>query len=128
MLSLAEQLIFERYKQPEFGGLIQPADLTTDGSNQSCGDEVHLTAKLAGELLLELKHQTRACAVCSASADLLCEYMLGKQVKDLPTEDQVISWLDIPLSPVRRKCAILPLETLKIGLDLKLNQSEPAVG
>lgn len=128
MLSLAEQLIFERYKRPEYAGSVIDANLIANGANQSCGDEVRLSARLAGETIEDLKHLTRACAVCSASADLLAEYMAGKSLIELPTEDTVVEWLDIPLSPIRRKCAVLPLQTLKRDLDSRRNRSAVDAG
>lgn len=116
MLSLAEQQIFERYKHPERAGSLEVADLTSSGSNQSCGDEVTIFLQTRGEIITDARHQTRGCAICTASADLLCEQLIGLQLLDLPSEDQVVEWLAIPLSPIRRKCATLPLETLKKGL------------
>ena len=128
MLSLAEQLIFERYKRPEFAGTFEPADIVSDGINQSCGDEVRIFVQLAGESVAQMKHMTRACAICTASADLLSERIAGASLATLPTEDEVVAWLDIPLSPVRRKCAVLPLQTLKRGLSSVLNRSVPDGG
>ena len=128
MLSLAEQAIFERYKRPEHAGILEPADILSDGINQSCGDEVKISVRLAGESVSEIKHATRACAICTAAADLLCERMVGKPIGDLPREDEIVEWLEIPLSPVRRKCAVLPLQTLKRDLGSAPSQSAPDGG
>jgi len=115
MLSLAEQEIFERYKHPVHAGVIEAADITADGANQSCGDEVTLTLRLENGVVTEAKHQTRACAVCTAAADLLCERAIGKTPEQLvaTSTEEVADELGIPLSPVRLKCALLPLETVK---------------
>ena len=115
MLSLAEQEIFDRYKHPRFAGEISAADILASGSNQSCGDEVSFTVRLEGETITKICHKTVGCAICTASADMLAEHLEGKPRSDILqiNSDQVTEWIGIPLSPVRLKCALLPLEALK---------------
>ena len=115
MLSLEQQQIFELYKHPRFGGEVENADIVAKGANESCGDEVRLTLRLEGETIMQIRHATRGCAICTAAADLLAARLEGQAktcVGALSTEE-IVAELGIPLSPVRLKCAILPLETLK---------------
>ncbi|CAN5123725.1 hypothetical protein BH11PAT4_BH11PAT4_0590 [soil metagenome] len=115
MLSLEQQLIIERYQHPQFSGEVPNYTHTSSGTNASCGDEIAWQARIQDGVLTELKHQTRACAVCTASADMLAEAFSGKtlELTQAHTNDEQAVSLGIPLSPVRRKCAILPLEALK---------------
>jgi nitrogen fixation NifU-like protein len=115
MLSLEQQLIIERYKQPLFAGSVSAYTHSSSGTNASCGDEIAWQARVEGDVITELKHQTRACAVCTASADMLAEMFSGKPLETVQhhTNDEQAESLGIPLSPVRRKCAVLPLEALK---------------
>lgn len=116
VLDLAQQLVFERYRTPENAGSLKNPGLTADGANAFCGDEVHIEVALdAAGRVTELRHQCRACAICTAAADLLPELALGRTLNDLQhiSVDSVASQLGIPLSPTRLKCALLPLETLR---------------
>jgi nitrogen fixation NifU-like protein len=67
----------------------------------------------------EILHTTRACAVCTASADLLAEYATGKDVSEVAalSTEQMVEMVGIPLSPIRLKCALLPLQTVRRALD-----------
>jgi nitrogen fixation protein NifU and related proteins len=114
--NLYQAQILDRSKHPRFGGVIEQPTHQSEGANLSCGDEIAWTACIADDnKITELKHKTRACAVCAASADLLAEELQGKspqEIQDWNTE-RVTEMLGIPLSPVRLKCALLPLEALK---------------
>jgi nitrogen fixation NifU-like protein len=105
----------DRSRNPQYAGSLQNPDLIGEGANPFCGDEVHLEIKLENEFIQEVRHTTRACAVCGASIDLLAEEWIGKSLETVlaTTPDQITEMLGIPLSPVRLKCALLPLETLR---------------
>lgn len=118
MPSLYEQELINRAKSPVFFGCQSQDDThTAEGKNLSCGDEITIWAKIGGdEKILSLKHETRGCAVCTASADLLCEKWQGKALGDLIGGLDFahhIASLGISLSPLRQKCATLPCETLQ---------------
>lgn len=119
MFDLYQQQILDRYKNPQHAGSVDEPTHTAEGANHSCGDEIswHLKVDQQGRVA-ELKHITRACAVCTASADLLAETFLNQpDTTILQTDAEAVKeLLGIPLSPTRLKCALLPLETLKIAL------------
>jgi nitrogen fixation NifU-like protein len=115
MLNLYQEQIIDRAQNPQFAGEVPGFTHTASGANLSCGDEITWQVRVEGGIMTELRHQCRACAVCSASADLLAEQLQGKATEEAQTmtTEQVTELLNIPLSPVRLKCALLPLETLK---------------
>ena len=58
------------------------------------------------------------CSISQASASMLCERIAGRpleEIKALSRED-VLEMLGIELGPVRLKCALLALKTLKAGV------------
>lgn len=118
MLNQAQELIFERYKHPLFAGPVEGATHFAEGSNPVCGDELRIELRIADSTIQELRHQTRACAICTASADLLAESLQGEPLEGLAALDpeEAQAALGIPLSPVRLKCALLPLETIKLAV------------
>jgi nitrogen fixation NifU-like protein len=59
------------------------------------------------------------CAISMASADLVVEDIIGKNIEELKkmSKDDVLELLGIEeLGPVRLKCALLSLKVLKGGL------------
>ncbi|HSI20120.1 MAG TPA: iron-sulfur cluster assembly scaffold protein [Verrucomicrobiae bacterium] len=115
MLNVFQQQIIDRSQNPLFKGAVDGATHTAEGANLSCGDELTWQIRVANGIITEIRHQTRACSVCAASADLLAEELQGKPFSTCQdwTTDQVAELLGIPLSPIRLKCALLPLEALK---------------
>lgn len=118
MLELYRDQIIDRSQHPRFGGDVSHITHTAEGANRSCGDEVTWQLSAPAGRIVEIRHQSRACAICTASADLMAELLQGKPLDDIKewNQDMVTTMLGIPLSPVRLKCALLPLEALK---DLK---------
>lgn len=120
MFDLYQQQILDRYKNPHHKGHIETFTHQADGANYVCGDEIHWEISLDEQgSVTGLKHDTRACAICTASADLLADQFLNQPAQKIPatTAEAVTELLGIPLSPTRLKCALLPLETLKQALE-----------
>ena len=110
--------ILDLYNNPRNSGKIEDADLVLQGENPSCGDTLTLYLNQNGEIE-EIKHDSDACAICTASTSILTE-----EVKDLNVEevmkldkDWMLEKLGIDISPMRMKCALLGLETLQTGLN-----------
>lgn len=115
MLNTSQELIFERYKYPLHAGEIKNATFSLDGVNLLCGDEIHIDALVVDNRFSEIKHSCRACAICTAATDLLVDELTGKAIQRIGEIDLEFmkDLIAIPLSPMRIKCALLPLETLK---------------
>ncbi|WP_428392126.1 Fe-S cluster assembly sulfur transfer protein SufU [Lichenicoccus sp.] len=72
--ALYQDLIMERTRAPRHAGVVEPADGAADGNNPFCGDAVHVTvARAQGGRVMQVRHRTRGCAICMASADLMAE-------------------------------------------------------
>jgi nitrogen fixation NifU-like protein len=118
MLDIAQEQVIERAKRPLFSGHLESPNLSGDGANQSCGDEVHFELQVVDNVITDMRHTVRACTVCAASADLLAERFIGESVDrvDQISSEEIQEILGIPLSPIRLKCALLPMETLRTVL------------
>jgi nitrogen fixation NifU-like protein len=115
MDSMYQQQIIERSLHPHYSGHLDNPTHKAEGANLSCGDEVSFEATIHEGIITEIRHQAKACAICTASADLLAEYLEHKPqdaIQEL-TPQFIQDMIGIPLSPVRLKCALLPGETLK---------------
>jgi nitrogen fixation protein NifU and related proteins len=114
------EVILDHYKNPRGHGVIEDADATADGMNPLCGDEVSIYVAFAGdgETIEDVKFSGRGCAISQAATSMLVEMVQGRTAGDVATldKDELLEEIGIPLTPVRLKCAMLGLTTLKVAL------------
>ena len=119
MDDLYREVIIERYKNPAFKGTLEPNDISFEDENPLCGDHIRIDLRMDSEgKVAEAAFSGHGCAISQASADLLLESIIGKnldEVKALNRQD-ILDNLGIDLGPVRLKCALLPLKVLKAGV------------
>jgi nitrogen fixation NifU-like protein len=118
MDDLYREVIIDRYKNPQFRGLLDPHDVTFEDENPLCGDHIRVDLRLdAAGKVTEAAFSGHGCAISQASADLLMENIIGKSLDDVEqlTKQDVLDNLGIELGPVRLKCALLSLKVLKAG-------------
>jgi nitrogen fixation NifU-like protein len=119
MDDLYREQIIDRYKNPQFRGILDPYDITFEDDNPFCGDHIRLDIRLdENNIVSEAAFSGEGCSISQASADLLVESIIGKhidEVKQVNKED-LLELIGIPLGPVRLKCALLSLKVLKAGV------------
>ena len=119
MDDLYREIIIERYKNPAFKGTLEPNDISFEDENPLCGDHIRIDLRVNSEgKVAEAAFSGHGCAISQASADLLIESVIGKQVEDVKklSKQDVLDLLGIELGPVRLKCALLSLKVLKAGV------------
>jgi len=119
MDDLYRELIIDRYKNPQYRGILEPNDITFEDDNPLCGDHIRIDLRLGSdERVIEAKFDGHGCAISQASADLLIESILGKSVDEVKAlnKQDILDLLGIELGPVRLKCALLSLKVLKAGV------------
>ncbi len=122
-------------------GLDEPicASHCSEGYNASCGDEVTILLDInpTGTLVNSIAFENDSCAICTASASLLCQFAVGKELKsiiscyqylqkslnkkdiskpdnqwfDSNTSPEIACLLSISAHPSRINCALLPWQT-----------------
>jgi nitrogen fixation NifU-like protein len=117
---LYRENVLDHYKSPRNHGRIEGADAVAEGMNPLCGDEVTITVSFAddGETIEDVRFEGRGCAISQASTSMLTELVKGRKVADVASfeREELLEEVGIPLTPVRLKCAILGLHTLKVAL------------
>jgi len=114
------EVILDHYKNPRGHGEMENADAEAEGQNPLCGDEVAIYVAFGedGETIDEVKFSGRGCAISQAATSMPTEMVQGRsatEVAALPKEE-LLEEIGIPLTPVRLKCALLGLSTLKLAL------------
>ena len=120
MDDLYREVILDHYKNPRSHGLLDAADAQAEGQNPLCGDEVSIYVQFAddGETVEEVKFSGRGCAISQAATSMLTEMVKGRKATEVAAmpKEELLDEIGIPLTPVRLKCAILGLTTLKLAL------------
>lgn len=136
---LYQKLIMERARAPRHAGVPAAFDAEAEGDNPMCGDKVHLWIRRGGDGRIEdVRHATRGCAICQASADLLSDAALGRDPEEIGMlrEDfeSMVSSGAVPEDPAfadlqvlagvheyrsRIRCATLPWQALSAALAQK---------
>jgi len=113
--SMYQENILDHYKRPRNFGKISNASVHHHEYNPLCGDEIEMFLIIKDKKVADVKFHGRGCAISQASASMLTEEIKGKGIDELKklTKENILELLGISLSPVRLKCALLSLDTLK---------------
>jgi nitrogen fixation NifU-like protein len=117
---LYREVILDHYKNPRGHGVMENADADAEGMNPLCGDEVTIYVRFGedGDTIDEVKFAGRGCAISQAATSMLTELVQGKKASEVAEldKDELLEEIGIPLTPIRLKCAMLGLTTLKVAL------------
>ena len=117
---LYREVILDHYKNPRHHGPLEGADAHAEGQNPLCGDEVTVSLRFGGDgdTIEEIGFEGRGCAISQAATSMLTELVKGRSATEVATlpRDELLDEIGIPLTPVRLKCALLGLSTLKLAL------------
>ena len=117
---LYREVILVHYKNPRGHGVMEGADAEAEGQNPLCGDEVSIFVSFGedGETIDEVKFSGRGCAISQAATSMLMEMTKGRTAGEVAAldKDELLAEIGVPLTPVRLKCAMLGLTTLKVAL------------
>jgi nitrogen fixation NifU-like protein len=118
---LYREVILDHYKNPRGHGVLEDADAEAEGMNPLCGDEVSIYVAFGedGETIDEVKFAGRGCAISQAATSMLMEMAQGRTAGEVAAleNEELLEEIGIPLSPIRLKCALLGLTTLKVALN-----------
>ena len=118
--NLYREVILDHYKNPRGHGVIEDADAEAEGQNPLCGDEVSVYVAFDedGETIEDVKFSGRGCAISQAATSMLMEMTKGRTASEVAVLDkeELLAEIGVPLTPVRLKCAMLGLTTLKVAL------------
>jgi nitrogen fixation protein NifU and related proteins len=112
-------VILERFRHPRYFGDLPGADAVHEDVNPLCGDRLRVGVRLGGDGEIEaIRFQGDACAIATASADLLAEMVESRPASDaLRLErDALVAALGAPIRASRLGCVSLPLAVLRGAL------------
>ena len=112
------EVILDHYKNPRGHGTLEDADVSAEGQNPLCGDEISIDVAFEGDTISAVRFSGRGCAISQAATSMLTELVKGRKAADVAAmpKDELLEEVGIPLTPIRLKCAILGLGVLKVAL------------
>lgn len=111
-------LVVQLFRQPHNKGRHPNPNASAEGANPLCGDRIRIECEVSSARVVTAMFTGDACAICVASASLLSDRVRGMTVRDVMTiaDESVIDALQGAVPPARRRCATLPIETLRQAL------------
>ena len=77
-------IILEHYQNPKNRGLIEDDSyIFINMNNESCIDEVNLMAKIENNIIVDIKFDGEACAICTSSTSIMINSLLNKTLEEV---------------------------------------------
>ena len=126
---LYQEIILNHYKHPHGRGLREPYDAEAHHVNPTCGDEVTVRVRLAGDRVEDVSYEGMGCSISQASASVLHDLLRGTSVAaslerhaafaalmagrgqvepDEALLEDAVAFAGVAKYPARVKCALLP--------------------
>jgi len=115
---LYRQDILDHSQNPRNFGTLEHPDVSAEDSNPLCGDKIRIDLRVSNGTVEDVRFTGVGCSISRAAASMLTEEIKGKTLDEVKRigRDEVLEMLGIELGPVRLKCALLALKTLKVGV------------
>lgn len=115
------------------------ANMSLEGVNPSCGDDIVLSLKVEDGKILDGAYEGSGCAISQASADMMLDLIIGKSVEEAKRLSEIFLRMikgkvtdaereeleeagilqDVSHMPARVKCAVLGWHTMDQMLEDK---------
>lgn len=114
-----QEHIIDLYKNPKNRGFLKNPTHEKQEFNPLCGDKVKIQIIEENGIIKEVKFDGIGCAIMTASASLITDYLKGKTVKEAKTmnSQDIEKLLQIKVSPLRIKCLTIPLKAIQGALE-----------
>jgi nitrogen fixation protein NifU and related proteins len=128
MDDLYREHILDHYKNPRNHGTLDDPKVSVEGQNPLCGDHLQLDVRVEDGRVAAIRFSGKGCAISQAATSMLTEMVEGKPVDEVAAlgREDIVEEVGIPLSPMRLKCALLGLGTLKVALNRAAGTPLPA--
>lgn len=132
--NLRQAIIVDHYQNPYHKGLVEDKDscyIRNNTNSLSCIDNVDIMYKIKNDVIEDIYFDGEACAISTSATSIMIRTLIGKTVEEArkylenyeamieekPYDAELLGELnayeEIYLQPNRKKCAMLPFESLK---------------
>jgi nitrogen fixation NifU-like protein len=115
--------VMDHYENPRNQGELSGEGVeSARDSNASCGDMVQFFIKVKNDKVVDVKWKGIGCAITTAAASKLSEYLRGqslKAVQKMSEEELLQKGIGFEVNPGRMKCLMLPVKVVKKIVDVR---------
>ena len=141
LMDLYQEVILDHTRRPRNFGSLENATHRAEGHNPLCGDQVAVSLQLDGDVVRDIRFQGKGCAIATASASMMTEFLKGRKAHLLPADfrrfqdlvtgkateppeelGKLMAFAGVAAFPVRVKCATLAWHAVKAALE---NRQQP---
>ena len=139
MNTFYNEILTEHNVNPTHKHELSDADITLEGVNPSCGDDIILSLKVSDGMITDGAFSGDGCAISQASCDMMLDLVIGKNVSEAKRLSEIFFRMikgevtdeereeleeagvlsDISHMPARVKCAVLGWHTMEEMLEEK---------
>ena len=133
---LYRKVIMEHYRSPENRRAVEGANVTAEGRNPLCGDDVRVELRVVDGIVEDAGFSGSGCAISMASASMLADLLQGVHLReahtlirdftrfirgerdgiDMEALGDLTALEGVTRFPVRVKCALLPFAAVQGSL------------
>lgn len=110
-MDIYREEVLDHYERPRNQGEMKDPDFSRKDSNASCGDVLEMQFKVKGSVITDIKWKGIGCAISTAAASKMSEWLKGKKVKEIAAmnEEDLVKVVGFEVGPGRYKCLTLPI-------------------
>ena len=119
-MSFYPKEISDRFSNPINAGRAKFANAVGTNATFVCGCALRFTLRIEEQKIVEAKFQTNGCGFMIASADILAEIIIGKQLAELHGLENLQTQIEAKLAEFpenRQHCLELSIETLQAAFN-----------
>ena len=133
---LKREIMLDNYEHPANRGLVEDSSyIKVNTNNESCIDNLDIMYKIENGILKDIRFDGEACAISTSATSIMIKSLIGKNkeeaLKILTNYENMLDekeydkelleelnvYDEIYKQPNRKKCALLPFESLKKIID-----------
>jgi nitrogen fixation NifU-like protein len=120
MAALYSEVILDHFRNPRNFGSLPSPDIAFEDVNPLCGDRIRIELRVRDSVIEAARFRGDGCAISIAAASILTELIVGARIGEgeVIAAEKLLSSLKSHIKPARMKCALLPLEALRSGIEI----------
>lgn len=130
------EIMLDNYEHPMNRGLVEDSSyIKVNTNNESCIDNLDLMYKIENGRLVDIRFDGEACAISTSATSIMIKSLIGKNKEEIleilenyenmidekeydsDILGELVVYNEIYRQPNRKKCALLPFESLKKIVD-----------
>ncbi len=129
---MKREIILEHYQNPKNRGLVDNDNyIRINSRNESCVDNIDIMALVEDDVIIDIRFDGEACAICTSATSVMIKTLIGKTVEeaqdiinnfenminektyDSRKLEELNVYDTVYRQPSRKTCALLPFKAMR---------------